>query len=124
MASNTNLELEDMEDLKQQSNRYATSSSSSSPSPFRPASSISSASTFRILVASDNHVGYKETDSIRGEDSFEAFEEVFKIAQEEKVDFVLLGGDLFHETNPSQQCLYKMMTLFSKYVFGSGEITY
>ena len=101
MASNTNLQLEDMDNLKQRSNRYETSSSSSSPSSFRPVISSSSSSTFRILVASDNHVGYKETDSIRGEDSFEAFEEVFKIAQEEKVDFILLGGDLFHETNPS-----------------------
>lgn len=57
--------------------------------------------TFKILVASDNHVGFKENDPIRGNDSFEAFEEVLKVAKDEKVDFILLGGDLFHETNPS-----------------------
>ncbi|EAR84214.2 ser/thr phosphatase family protein (macronuclear) [Tetrahymena thermophila SB210] len=80
--------------------------------------------TFKILVATDNHVGYKENDPIRGNDSFEAFEEVLKIAKSEKVDFLLLGGDLFHETNPSQQCLYKMLNLLGNYVLGDGEILY
>ncbi|KAL4480538.1 hypothetical protein ABPG72_022293 [Tetrahymena utriculariae] len=80
--------------------------------------------TFKILVATDNHVGYKENDPIRGNDSFEAFEEVLKIAKNEKVDFLLLGGDLFHETNPSQQCLYKMLNLLGSYVLGDGEIQY
>ncbi|KAL4438133.1 hypothetical protein ABPG74_016912 [Tetrahymena malaccensis] len=80
--------------------------------------------TFKILVATDNHVGYKENDPIRGNDSFEAFEEVLKIAKNEKVDFLLLGGDLFHETNPSQQCLYKMLNLLGNHVLGDGEISY
>jgi double-strand break repair protein MRE11 len=34
--------------------------------------------TFRILVATDIHLGYKERDPVRGEDSFKAFEEVLK----------------------------------------------
>lgn len=33
--------------------------------------------TMRILVSSDNHLGYMEKDPLRGEDSFKAFEEVF-----------------------------------------------
>lgn len=41
--------------------------------------------TFKILVTSDNHLGYLERDSIRGNDSFLAFEEVLKIASENKV---------------------------------------
>ena len=53
--------------------------------------------TLKILLATDNHVGYLENDPIRGNDSFITFEEIFKIAKEREVDFVLLGGDLFHE---------------------------
>ena len=37
---------------------------------------------FKILVATDNHLGYKEKDRIRGMDSFNAFEEVLKIGRE------------------------------------------
>ena len=53
--------------------------------------------TLKILLATDNHVGYLENDPIRGNDSFITFEEIFKIAKAREVDFVLLGGDLFHE---------------------------
>jgi double-strand break repair protein MRE11 len=53
--------------------------------------------TLKILVTTDNHMGYRETDLIVGEDSFNSFEECLKIANDENVDFVLLGGDLFHE---------------------------
>ena len=42
-------------------------------------------------------MGFKETDPVVGEDSFNSFEECLKIANNENVDFVLLGGDLFHE---------------------------
>ena len=34
----------------------------------------------KILVSSDNHVGFLERDPIRGEDSFLAFEEVLGLA--------------------------------------------
>ena len=30
----------------------------------------------RIVISTDNHLGYKERDPIRGSDSFAAFEEV------------------------------------------------
>ena len=53
--------------------------------------------TLRILIATDNHVGYLESDPIRGDDSFTTFEEILKLAKREAVDMVLLGGDLFHE---------------------------
>ena len=32
--------------------------------------------TFKILVSSDNHLGFKENHSIRGNDSFQAFDEI------------------------------------------------
>lgn len=42
-------------------------------------------STMRILVATDNHLGYLEKDPIRGEDSFVTFEEILQCATREKV---------------------------------------
>ena len=45
----------------------------------------SSDDIIKILITSDNHVGYNEKDEIRGGDSFHTFEEVLKIAADEKV---------------------------------------
>ena len=39
----------------------------------------------RILITSDNHLGYCERDSIRRDDSFITFEEILQIANEKKV---------------------------------------
>ena len=52
--------------------------------------------------------------------SFNAFEEVLQKAHELKVDLLLLGGDLFHEKEPSQFCLLKTVELLQKYVFGDN----
>ena len=52
---------------------------------------------FEILITTDNHMGYREKDAIVGPDSFNAFEECLQIANKKNVDFVLLGGDLFHD---------------------------
>lgn len=41
--------------------------------------------TFKILLATDNHLGYLERDPVRGNDSFEAFEEIFQLAQQHHV---------------------------------------
>ena len=54
-----------------------------------------------FLVATDVHLGHKEKHPVRNNDSFEAFEEVLQMAKKKKVDFLLLGGDLFDEVNPS-----------------------
>lgn len=92
-------------------------------------------SIFHILVASDIHLGYAEKDAIRGEqfyclcflcciflinvgeDSFNAFEEILQLAVENEVDFILLGGDLFHESKPSPYCIFKCTQLLRKYVY-------
>jgi double-strand break repair protein MRE11 len=50
--------------------------------------------TFKILISTDNHVGYKERHPKWGNDSFSAFEEVLEKAKELKVDLLLLGGYL------------------------------
>jgi len=44
---------------------------------------------FNILITSDNHLGYKENDRIRGNDSFKVFEEILKSALELNVDFII-----------------------------------
>ena len=63
--------------------------------------------TMRIMVSTDNHVGFAETDNVRGNDSFAALEEVLYLAKEYSCDMVMLAGDLFHENRPSRRTLYK-----------------
>lgn len=46
-------------------------------------------------------------DFFSGKDSFIAFEEILWYAKDHQVDFVLLGGDLFHDTNPSKEALHR-----------------
>lgn len=77
--------------------------------------------TFKILISTDNHIGYMEQDPIRCNDSFQTFEEILKLAVAHKVDFILLGGDLFHENKPSRKSLFNCMTLIRQYCFGDGE---
>jgi len=98
--------------------------------------------TLRILVATDNHLGYNENDNIRGDDSFRAFEEVMQIARDnevrsaagqlqdvlcllyKQVDYVLLGGDLFHDNKPSRLTLFRAVTIFRKYCFGDRPVQF
>lgn len=90
------------------------------------------------FTATDNHIGFMEKDPVRFNDSLEAFEEVLKIAKSQdvsevatfftelkgsycgcKVDFILLGGDLYHENKPSRQTLHCTMELLRQYCMGS-----
>lgn len=89
-----------------------------------PQSNSNSHPKFRILVSTDKHIGFKESHHIRSEDSFDAFEEVLQIAKRQHVDFILFGGDLFHEITPSQNCMYRTMKILQKYIFGSGALTF
>ncbi|KAF8437437.1 Metallo-dependent phosphatase-like protein [Terfezia claveryi] len=65
--------------------------------------------TIRILVATDSHVGYMEDDPIRGDDSWQTFDEVMALAKKHDVDMILLSGDLFHENKPSRKSMYQVM---------------
>jgi hypothetical protein len=49
--------------------------------------------------------GVWEKDEVRKDDSFVSFEEVFQIASDNRADFVLLGGDLFHDNKPSRKTI-------------------
>ncbi|KAI8811120.1 Mre11 DNA-binding presumed domain-containing protein [Cladochytrium replicatum] len=72
----------------------------------------------RILLATDLHIGYMEKDQIRQMDTFQTLDEILSIAKKQEVDFILLGGDLFHENKPSRFALYNTSLLFRRYCFG------
>lgn len=80
--------------------------------------------TFKILIATDIHLGYGEKDAIRGNDSLVAFEEILDNAKKNDVDFILLGGDLFHENKPSRKILHGCLALLRKYCMGDKPIQY
>ncbi|KAF2869697.1 hypothetical protein BDV95DRAFT_596029 [Massariosphaeria phaeospora] len=67
------------------------------------------ADTIRVLLATDNHVGYNERDSERHDDSWKTFHEIMSLAKEHDVDMVLHAGDLFHENKPSRKAMYQVM---------------
>nr|CAD7196792.1 unnamed protein product [Timema douglasi] len=78
---------------------------------------------FNILLATDIHLGYAEKEAERADDSFNTFEEILRIAVERKVDFILLGGDLFHDHRPSQTCLFRCMSLIRQYCMGDRPVS-
>lgn len=106
--------------------------------------------TFKILLATDIHLGYLEKDAIRGSDSYNTMDEILKCAKSNKVrnwihgvrwiaflsftscvccfcpqvDFILLGGDLFHDNKPSRRCLHNCITLLRKYCMGDAPIQF
>lgn len=79
-------------------------------------------SELKIFIATDNHLGYLEKDPLRGNDSFNTFEEILKMAK--GCDFLLLGGDLYHENKPSRTTMYRSLNLFRKYCTGNGPIEF
>ncbi|KAH7925347.1 DNA repair exonuclease [Leucogyrophana mollusca] len=78
--------------------------------------------TIRILLATDNHIGYLERDPIRGQDSINTFKEILQLAVKKDVDFILLAGDLFHENRPSRDCLYQVIALLREYTMGDKPV--
>eukprot|EP00667_Euglena_gracilis_P008073 EG_transcript_8155 len=82
----------------------------------------SPADILRILVATDLHLGAFEKHRHRCHDSFVTFEEILKKAAELEVDFLLLGGDLFHENKPSHATLQRTAELLRRYCLGDRAI--
>jgi double-strand break repair protein MRE11 len=82
------------------------------------AEKFSAADTIRIMVSTDNHVGYGERDPTRGDDSWNTFDEIMTLARERDVDMVLLAGDLFHDNKPSRKAMYHVMSSLRKNCFG------
>ncbi|RCV29817.1 hypothetical protein SETIT_6G043700v2 [Setaria italica] len=81
-------------------------------------------STLRILVATDCHLGYLEKDEVRRFDSFDTFEEICSLAEKNKVDFLLLGGDLFHENKPSNSTLVKTIEILRHYCMNNRPVQF
>jgi len=80
--------------------------------------------TLRILISTDQHLGYSERDPIRGLDSFAVFEEIFRKAKTQKVDLILFAGDLFHENKPSRRTLHKTMEIMRRYCMGPDAVRF
>ncbi|KAA0702263.1 Double-strand break repair protein MRE11 [Triplophysa tibetana] len=80
--------------------------------------------TFKILIATDIHLGYLEKDAVRGNDTFVTFDEIMKYAMQNEVDFVLLGGDLFHDNKPSRKTMHCCMEVMRKYCMGDRPIVF
>jgi len=75
--------------------------------------------TIRVLVSTDNHVGYNERDAIRGDDSWRTFDEIMALAVSEDVDMILLAGDLFHENKPSRKSMFQVMRSLRENCYGA-----
>ncbi|KAF7995172.1 hypothetical protein HCN44_004644 [Aphidius gifuensis] len=77
----------------------------------------------KILIATDCHLGYEiKTKRAQDNDSFITFEEILELAVKHDVDFVLLGGDLFHDAKPSQKVILECVRLLKKYCLGNREV--
>jgi len=79
---------------------------------------------FKILLATDIHLGYQHKHELRGKDSLNTFEEILKIGKDHEVDFILLGGDLFHENRPPRHVVNGCIKLLREYTFGDKEVSF
>ena len=52
---------------------------------------------------------------MQDDDSFRTFEEILQSAKSNDVDMILLGGDLFHESNPPHNVVMRCISLLRKY---------
>ncbi|SGY15283.1 BQ5605_C013g07313 [Microbotryum silenes-dioicae] len=76
----------------------------------------------KVLLATDNHVGYAENDPVRGRDSINSFREILELAVANDVDLLLLAGDLFHENRPSRTSLYQVISSLREFTQGRRPI--
>ncbi|MBA0660920.1 hypothetical protein Goklo_012860 [Gossypium klotzschianum] len=65
-----------------------------------------------------------EKDEIRRHDSFQSFDEICSIAEERQVDFLLLGGDLFHENKPSRSTLVKAIEILRRHCLNDQPVQF
>lgn len=79
---------------------------------------------FKLAISSGNYLGFAHNHTIRSNDSFDAFEEILKKARSANSDMLLLGGNMFDESSPSQEILYKSISLLKENIFGDKPINY
>ena len=68
----------------------------------------------RIAVVSDLHLGF-QFGTERGEDAFRNASEAFAKAVEEKVDLILIPGDIFHDKVPRPEVMSRSIDLFKMF---------
>jgi len=85
---------------------------------------MADANEFKILLATDIHLGYEHKHELRGRDSLNSFEEILKIGKQNEVDFILLGGDLFHENKPPRHIVNGCIKLLREHTFGDKEVSF
>ena len=51
-----------------------------------------------------------------------AFDEILQMGRDQEVDFVLLGGDLFHDNRPTRNAEHQCMKILKKYVLGDRPV--
>ncbi|KDN37905.1 Metallo-dependent phosphatase, partial [Tilletiaria anomala UBC 951] len=76
----------------------------------------------KVMITTDNHIGYMENDPVRGQDAINSFREALEIAKEEQVDMILLGGDLFHDNKPSRNTLHQVMAALREHTLGDNPL--
>lgn len=77
----------------------------------------------KVMLATDNHVGFMERDPVRGQDSINTFREILQLAVDNDVDMILLGGDLFHENKPSRATLHQVIASIREKCLGDKPIS-
>ncbi|GAA95975.1 uncharacterized protein L969DRAFT_26055 [Mixia osmundae IAM 14324] len=92
------------------------------PAPSNTINGRSPRDCIKFLLATDNHVGAHERDPIRGMDSINSFREVVDLAVANRVDALLLAGDLFHENKPSRISLHQVMAILRERCFSRSEV--
>jgi len=76
----------------------------------------------RIAIMSDHHLGFKGC-KYRYLESFENLKECFSIARNEKVDAILMPGDIFDEAIPPLEVWHKTFEVFSEIKKGNSDAT-
>ena len=56
--------------------------------------------------------------SVISYDLISAFDEILQMGRDQEVDFVLLGGDLFHDNRPTRNAEHQCMKILKKHVLG------
>jgi len=75
-------------------------------------------------MATDIHLGYAHKHELRGRDSLNTFEEILRIGKDQQVDFILLGGDLFHENRPPRHIVNGCIQLLRDYTMGDKPVEF
>uniref|UniRef100_A0A2K5N9E0 Uncharacterized protein n=1 Tax=Cercocebus atys TaxID=9531 RepID=A0A2K5N9E0_CERAT len=89
-----------------------------------PAEVLDDKNLFKILVAIHIDLGFMQKDAVRRNDTCVTLDEILKLAQENEMDFILLGGDLFHENKPSKKTLHTCLKLLRKCCMADSPVQF